>query len=209
MWPLTMDVDAGHCWAAYIGNSYFFLANPGSFEEDDTYHSWFFQVRSSRPPPLSLPLSLTHSHTLASPRASSRLACPAMLAPQYAFAAAAATIVSGAVAERCKLDGYFLYTCYITGFVYPVVVHWFWSGDGFMSAFTDDDALLNGVGVVDFAGSGVVHMTGAVAGLAGAIVSPTSSPAPSCTVPACFLASRDHLTDHGGFSGHWSSLRSL
>ena len=54
MWPLTMDVGAGHCWAAYIGNSYFFLANPGSFEEDDTYHSWFFQVRSSRPPPLTI-----------------------------------------------------------------------------------------------------------------------------------------------------------
>ncbi|GAB5355993.1 hypothetical protein AAMO2058_000252700 [Amorphochlora amoebiformis] len=91
---------------------------------------------------------------------------------QWAFASAATTIVSGSVAERCRLEAYFLYSVVLTGFVYPVVVHWVWSPMGFLSAFYSDDdgnRYLSKNGMIDFAGSGVVHMVGGFAGLVGAI----------------------------------------
>merc|ERR1711957_278686 len=78
---------------------------------------------------------------------------------QFAFAATAATIVAGTVAERCKMEAYLLYSVFLTAFVYPVVAHAIWNSDGFLTSSASDDPL-NGVGMIDFAGSGVVHMTG-------------------------------------------------
>jgi len=76
---------------------------------------------------------------------------------QYAFACTAATIVSGSLAERVNISNYLLFSLYMTGFVYPVVCCWTW-GAGWLTE----------IGYVDFAGSGVVHLTGGVAGFMGA-----------------------------------------
>lgn len=93
---------------------------------------------------------------------------------QWAFAATGATIVSGAVAERVAFSGYIIYSIVLTSFIYPIVVHWGWNTSGWATAWTEDeDILLMGCGVIDFAGSGVVHMTGGVAALIAAkIVGP-------------------------------------
>mmetsp|Transcript_86141 Transcript_86141/g.139741 ORF Transcript_86141/g.139741 Transcript_86141/m.139741 type:complete len:482 (+) Transcript_86141:17-1462(+) len=99
---------------------------------------------------------------------------------QWTFAGAASTIVSGSVAERMKFEAYLVVSFFITCFIYPIAVHWVW-GQGFLSAWgamPDADGktfpLFSGTetsrGMVDFAGSGCVHMIGGVAGLMGAIM---------------------------------------
>ena len=82
---------------------------------------------------------------------------------QYAFSAASATIVAGTLAERCQMAAYLAYSILLGGFVYPVVAHAVWSSQGFLSANALEP--LWGVGMVDFAGSGVVHMTGGTTAL--------------------------------------------
>lgn len=87
---------------------------------------------------------------------------------QFTFAATAATIVAGTVAERCKMSAYLCYSLFLSGFVYPVVVHAIWNENGFLSTSKSDP--LRGIGMIDFAGSGVVHMTGGTTALVAAII---------------------------------------
>ncbi|XP_047336574.1 ammonium transporter 1 member 1-like [Impatiens glandulifera] len=88
---------------------------------------------------------------------------------QWAFAIAAAGITSGSIAERTQFVAYLIYSSFLTGFVYPLVSHWFWSETGWASPFKSDNLLFKS-GVIDFAGSGVVHMVGGIAGLYGALI---------------------------------------
>jgi len=82
---------------------------------------------------------------------------------QYTFSAAAATIVAGTLAERCQMTAYMLYSMLLGGFVYPVVAHSIWSPQGFLSHLSPDP--LWGVGMIDFAGAGIVHMVGGTTAL--------------------------------------------
>lgn len=84
------------------------------------------------------------------------------------------SLLQGAVAERCAFSAYLAYTFVLTGFIYPAVVYWGWGSYGFMSAWTTGDEKpdmwVGGTGLIDFAGSGIVHMTGGAAALMGAII---------------------------------------
>jgi Amt family ammonium transporter len=78
---------------------------------------------------------------------------------QVVFAATAATIVSGAMAERTQFKSYLIYTCFISAVIYPISGHWVWGG-----------GWLANLGFHDFAGSTVVHSVGGWAALMGALV---------------------------------------
>src|SRR5690606_37522639 len=78
---------------------------------------------------------------------------------QVVFVATAMSIVSGAVAERMKLFAFLTFAVIMTGFIYPIQGYWSWGG-GFLSE----------AGFSDFAGSGIVHLAGASAALAGVII---------------------------------------
>ena len=78
---------------------------------------------------------------------------------QMVFVATAASIVSGAIAERIKMWAFFLFTLILTAFIYPIVGSWYWGG-GWLAER----------GFVDFAGSTIVHSTGGWAALAGVLI---------------------------------------
>lgn len=83
---------------------------------------------------------------------------------QTVFAATAATIVSGAMAERTKFTGYLAYSFFISLFIYPIFGSWAWGG------LLDGGGWLENLGFLDFAGSTVVHSIGGWLALAGAVV---------------------------------------
>ncbi|KAJ9592290.1 hypothetical protein L9F63_001186, partial [Diploptera punctata] len=78
---------------------------------------------------------------------------------QCIFAATAATIVSGAVAERCNYIAYIVYSAVISGLVYPPITHWTWTDEGWLKQ----------LGYVDYSGCGPVHLLGGVCSLFGAL----------------------------------------
>lgn len=96
---------------------------------------------------------------------------PAAYAPsadfyfQVVFVATAMSIVSGSVAERMKLWSFLLFAVVLTGFIYPMEGSWTWGGNAVFGMYTLGDE-----GFSDFAGSGIVHMAGASAALAGVLL---------------------------------------
>jgi len=96
---------------------------------------------------------------------------PATYAPsadfffQVVFVATAMSIVSGAVAERMKLWAFLAFAVVMTGFIYPMEGSWTWGGQPVFGMYT-----LGDLGFSDFAGSGIVHMAGASAALAGVLL---------------------------------------
>lgn len=79
---------------------------------------------------------------------------------QLVFCATAATIVSGAMAERTKFSSYCIYSAVISAIVYPIEAGWVWNGQGWLAQ----------LGFIDFAGSAVIHMVGGITGLIGAVM---------------------------------------
>ncbi|HBA67723.1 MAG TPA: ammonium transporter [Methylococcaceae bacterium] len=119
---------------------------------------------------------------------------------QVVFVATAMSIVSGAVAERMKLWSFLVFSVVMTGFIYPMQGYWKW-GEGF----------LDELGFLDFAGSGVVHMCGASAALAGVLLlgarqgkygaDGSINPIPGCNMPLATLGTFILWLGWFGFNG--------
>lgn len=119
---------------------------------------------------------------------------------QVVFVATAMSIVSGAVAERMKLWSFLVFSVFMTGFIYPMQGFWKWGG-----GFLDE------MGFLDFAGSGVVHMCGASAALAGVLLlgarkgkyseNGTIHPIPGCNMPLATLGTFILWFGWFGFNG--------
>ena len=119
---------------------------------------------------------------------------------QVVFVATAMSIVSGAVAERMKLWAFLLFAVVMTGFIYPMQGYWKWGG-----------GCLDALGFLDFAGSGVVHLCGATAALAGVLLlgarkgkyraDGTISPIPGANMPLATLGTFILWMGWFGFNG--------
>jgi len=110
---------------------------------------------------------------------------------QFVFAATTATIVSGAVAERCNFSAYLIYSSLLTGWVYPIVSHWAWAGSGWLA--------MTGY-YKDFAGSGVVHLMSGTCALVGcAVIGPRKGRFSKDGEPLCMPGHSVPLAALGGF----------
>lgn len=140
-----------------IGDSYFAVHNVN--DNDSAYinfHHWYFQVQTL--------VMATHID-------------------QYCFAAASATIVSGAISERVKEGAFLGFSFFVVAWIYPVSTHCkadcnffdsllgLWSSSGFLSSFRPVEDLWLGNGVLDFAGSCAIHLFGGVASFWAALIS--------------------------------------
>lgn len=128
---------------------------------------------------------------------------------QFIFAATAATILSGAVAERCNFIAYIVYSAVISGVTYPIVSRWVWAEQGW----------LNRLGYSDFAGSGAVHLfAGTCSFVAAYLMGPRigrfgngrySTPPPGHSLPlvgvGALLLVVGFLAFNGGSLGHMTS----
>jgi Amt family ammonium transporter len=86
----------------------------------------------------------------------------------FTFSATSVTIVAGTLAERCQMAAYMCYSLVLAGIVYPVVAHNVWSSNGFLSQKNINPLLDSGA--IDFAGSGVVHLTGGTTALLATLI---------------------------------------
>ncbi|MEN8207561.1 MAG: ammonium transporter [Pseudomonadota bacterium] len=123
---------------------------------------------------------------------------------QVVFVATAMSIVSGAVAERMKLWAFLMFAVVMTGFIYPMQGFWNWGG----GLLTGDEY---GIGYFDFAGSGTVHLCGAVAAFAGVLLlgarkgkyrsDGSINPIPGCNMPLATLGTFILWLGWFGFNG--------
>ena len=125
---------------------------------------------------------------------------------QVVFVATAMSIVSGAVAERMKLWSFLVFAVVMTGVIYPLEGAWTWNGDDVFGLYN-----LGDLGFSDFAGSGIVHMAGAAAALAGVLLlgarkgkyaaDGTVTPIPGANLPLATLGTFILWMGWFGFNG--------